>query len=119
MAQAQKATTQAKALFISSQSPISYTFLVSTPHTHTHAHTYYTQQTEEPCSRSRSPSRLFLFLPEYGTHPNIHTVSRTSVRTSPSHATIKMIESCSKPTNFGRGAYDTTGLPKPPPPQPQ
>ncbi|PTB70967.1 hypothetical protein BBK36DRAFT_1155749 [Trichoderma citrinoviride] len=39
--------------------------------------------------------------------------------TSPSHTTVKMIESCSKPTNFGRGAYDTTGLPKPPPPQPQ
>ncbi|EHK46294.1 hypothetical protein TRIATDRAFT_317300 [Trichoderma atroviride IMI 206040] len=28
-------------------------------------------------------------------------------------------ESCSMPSNFGRGAYDTTGLPKPPPPQPQ
>ncbi|KAK1254449.1 hypothetical protein MKX08_008444 [Trichoderma sp. CBMAI-0020] len=28
-------------------------------------------------------------------------------------------ETCSKPSNFGRGAYDTTGLPKPPPPQPQ
>ncbi|KAL9480660.1 hypothetical protein ACSS6W_005446 [Trichoderma asperelloides] len=33
--------------------------------------------------------------------------------------TSKMVESCSKPSNFGRGAYDTTGLPKPPPPQPQ
>ncbi|KAL7799678.1 hypothetical protein V8C37DRAFT_398570 [Trichoderma ceciliae] len=31
----------------------------------------------------------------------------------------KMVETCSKPCNFGRGAYDTTGLPKPPPPQPQ
>ncbi|KAH6607970.1 hypothetical protein Trco_004283 [Trichoderma cornu-damae] len=30
-----------------------------------------------------------------------------------------MIESGSKTCNFGRGAYDTTGLPKPPPPQPQ
>ncbi|KAH0496654.1 hypothetical protein TgHK011_004005 [Trichoderma gracile] len=43
----------------------------------------------------------------------------TFLITSTSHTTIKMIESCSKPTNFGRGAYDTTGLPKPPPPQPQ
>ncbi|KAL7814254.1 hypothetical protein V8C44DRAFT_357111 [Trichoderma aethiopicum] len=38
---------------------------------------------------------------------------------STSHTTANMIESCTKPTNFGRGAYDTTGLPKPPPPQPQ
>ncbi|UKZ82115.1 hypothetical protein TrVFT333_009899 [Trichoderma virens FT-333] len=31
----------------------------------------------------------------------------------------KMIAASSEPCNFGRGAYDTTGLPKPPPPQPQ
>lgn len=30
-----------------------------------------------------------------------------------------MIASTSKPSNFGRGFYDTTGLPKPPAPQPQ
>ncbi|PON20900.1 hypothetical protein TGAM01_v210185 [Trichoderma gamsii] len=39
---------------------------------------------------------------------------------SPTSPTFTMsAESCSKPSNFGRGAYDTTGLPKPPPPQPQ
>ncbi|KAM6476219.1 hypothetical protein HDV62DRAFT_396310 [Trichoderma sp. SZMC 28011] len=31
----------------------------------------------------------------------------------------KMIAASSEICNFGRGAYDTTGLPKPPPPQPQ
>ncbi|PTB50316.1 hypothetical protein M431DRAFT_9054 [Trichoderma harzianum CBS 226.95] len=31
----------------------------------------------------------------------------------------KMIAASSDICNFGRGAYDTTGLPKPPPPQPQ
>ncbi|KAL7933526.1 hypothetical protein V8C35DRAFT_280851 [Trichoderma chlorosporum] len=31
----------------------------------------------------------------------------------------KMIASSTEICNFGRGAYDTTGLPKPPPPQPQ
>ncbi|KAL6691110.1 hypothetical protein J3F84DRAFT_352746 [Trichoderma pleuroticola] len=31
----------------------------------------------------------------------------------------KMIATSSEICNFGRGAYDTTGLPKPPPPQPQ
>ncbi|PKK37593.1 hypothetical protein CI102_15254 [Trichoderma harzianum] len=30
-----------------------------------------------------------------------------------------MIAASSDICNFGRGAYDTTGLPKPPPPQPQ
>ncbi|KAL7897895.1 hypothetical protein HDV63DRAFT_404353 [Trichoderma sp. SZMC 28014] len=38
---------------------------------------------------------------------------------TPKHSLTMSAESCSKPSNFGRGAYDTTGLPKPPPPQPQ
>lgn len=28
------------------------------------------------------------------------------------------VRSDSSPINFGRGAYDTTGVPKPPPPKP-
>ncbi|KAL6790078.1 hypothetical protein J3E68DRAFT_430136 [Trichoderma sp. SZMC 28012] len=43
----------------------------------------------------------------------------TGGRLQPHAPPSKMIAASSEICNFGRGAYDTTGLPKPPPPQPQ
>ena len=53
-----------------------------------------------------------------GTETNRACASRISLFSSlkrPRHITVTMIDRCPEPYNMGRGAYDTTGVPKPPP----
>ncbi|KAH8130187.1 hypothetical protein LI328DRAFT_143794 [Trichoderma asperelloides] len=69
-----------------------------------------------------SPSLDWIFAMLFthsSSNPASLTIPRPLQPSTFTPTTSKMVESCSKPSNFGRGAYDTTGLPKPPPPQPQ
>ncbi|KAL5616451.1 hypothetical protein FOBRF1_005199 [Fusarium oxysporum] len=58
-----------------------------------------------PFVHSVAPRRVFLQQPPQQQLIHLHVLATTD----------NMIEGSSTPSNMGRGAYDTTGCPKPPP----
>ncbi|KKP07588.1 hypothetical protein THAR02_00263 [Trichoderma harzianum] len=77
-------------------------FTLSHAHAHAHAHAH-----------TQHSSIIFLTTNSNATYYYIFLIHQPHAPPS------KMIAASSEICNFGRGAYDTTGLPKPPPPQPQ
>ncbi|KAF1972009.1 hypothetical protein BU23DRAFT_169615 [Bimuria novae-zelandiae CBS 107.79] len=96
--------------------------VVSGIHSTVHIHAIDTQQplTVRACFRHcQHITRSILLLPRTHAQPSDATLFAPFCRFTSSIPIANMILRDSESTNMGRGAYDTTGTPKPPPPKPK